>query len=374
MKSGRYIGVMSGTSLDGVDVVLAAIDDKMVAQQASLTWPMPIALKEAVLSICQGQPLTLSQLGQLDTLLGKLFAEAVLALMAQEQLSAKDIVAIGCHGQTIWHEPTGDAPHTLQIGDNNQIAALTGVTVVGDFRRRDIALGGQGAPLVPAFHHALLAHPIERRIVLNIGGIANISLLFPDKPVRGYDTGPGNMLMDAWIWRQLGKPYDKDAQWASGGKVVLPLLQNMLSDPYFAAPAPKSTGREYFNYGWLERQLAIFPALDPRDVETTLVELTAVTISEQVLLCGGCERLLVCGGGSRNPLLMARLSALLPGTEVTTTDEAGISGDDMEALAFAWLAWRTLAGLPGNLPSVTGASQASVLGAIYPANPRQNQS
>lgn len=374
MKSGRYIGVMSGTSLDGVDVVLAAIDDKMVAQQASLTWPMPIALKEAVLSICQGQPLTLSQMGQLDTRLGKLFAEAVLALMAQEQLSAKDIVAIGCHGQTIWHEPTGDAPHTLQIGDNNQIAALTGVTVVGDFRRRDIALGGQGAPLVPAFHHALLAHPIERRIVLNIGGIANISLLFPDKPVRGYDTGPGNMLMDAWIWRQLGKPYDKDAQWASGGKVVLPLLQNMLSDPYFAAPAPKSTGREYFNYGWLERQLAIFPALDPRDVETTLVELTAVTISEQVLLCGGCERLLVCGGGSRNPLLMARLSALLPGTEVTTTDEAGISGDDMEALAFAWLAWRTLAGLPGNLPSVTGASQASVLGAIYPANPRQNQS
>ncbi|MHB9327720.1 anhydro-N-acetylmuramic acid kinase [Phytobacter ursingii] len=374
MKSGRYIGVMSGTSLDGVDVVLAAIDDKMVAQQASLTWPMPIPLKEAILSICQGQPLTLSQLGQLDTRLGKLFADAVLALMEREHLSAKDIVAIGCHGQTIWHEPTGDAPHTLQIGDNNQIAALTGVTVVGDFRRRDIALGGQGAPLVPAFHHALLAHPTERRIVLNIGGIANISLLFPDKPVRGYDTGPGNMLMDAWIWRQLGKPYDKDAGWASGGKVVLPLLQTMLSDPYFAAPAPKSTGREYFNFGWLERQLTAFPALDPRDVETTLVELTAVTISEQVLLCGGCERLLVCGGGSRNPLLMARLSALLPGTEVTTTDEAGISGDDMEALAFAWLAWRTLAGLPGNLPSVTGASQATVLGAIYPANPRQNQS
>ncbi|AUV00988.1 anhydro-N-acetylmuramic acid kinase [Phytobacter ursingii] len=374
MKSGRYIGVMSGTSLDGVDVVLAAIDDKMVAQQASLTWPMPIPLKEAILSICQGQPLTLSQLGQLDTRLGKLFADAVLALMEREHLSAKDIVAIGCHGQTIWHEPTGDAPHTLQIGDNNQIAALTGVTVVGDFRRRDIALGGQGAPLVPAFHQALLAHPTERRIVLNIGGIANISLLFPDKPVRGYDTGPGNMLMDAWIWRQLGKPYDKDAGWASGGKVVLPLLQTMLSDPYFAAPAPKSTGREYFNFGWLERQLTAFPALDPRDVETTLLELTAVTISEQVLLCGGCERLLVCGGGSRNPLLMARLSALLPGTEVTTTDEAGISGDDMEALAFAWLAWRTLAGLPGNLPSVTGASQATVLGAIYPANPRQNQS
>ncbi|MEQ4452475.1 anhydro-N-acetylmuramic acid kinase [Kosakonia sp. YIM B13605] len=374
MKSGRYIGVMSGTSLDGVDVVLAAIDETMVAQQASLTFPIPLPLKEAILGICQGQQLTLSQLGRLDIQLGQLFADAVLTLMDREQLHPEDIVAIGCHGQTVWHEPTGIAPHTLQIGDNNQIAARTGVTVVGDFRRRDIALGGQGAPLVPAFHHALLAHPVERRMVLNIGGIANLSLLIPGQPVRGYDTGPGNMLMDAWIWRQKGKPYDKDAQWASEGKVVLPLLQNMLSDTYFATPAPKSTGREYFNYSWLERHLAHFPGLSASDVQTTLAELTAMTISEQVLLSGGCERLLVCGGGSRNPLLMARLAGLLPGTEVTTTDEAGISGDDMEALAFAWLAWRTLAGLPGNLPSVTGASAASVLGAIYPANPRQNQS
>ncbi|WP_260864513.1 anhydro-N-acetylmuramic acid kinase [Citrobacter sp. Marseille-Q6884] len=370
MKSGRFIGVMSGTSLDGVDVVLAAIDETMVAQQASLTWPIPIHLKQAILDICQGQQLTLSQYGQLDTRLGRLFAEAVNALLAQQKLKPQDIVAIGCHGQTVWHEPTGAAPHTLQIGDNNQIVALTGITVVGDFRRRDIALGGQGAPLVPAFHQALLAHPGERRMVLNIGGIANLSLLIPGQPVRGYDTGPGNMLMDAWIWRQCGKPYDKDAQWASEGTVILPLLQNMLSDPYFAAPAPKSTGREYFNYGWIERHLALFPGISPRDVQATLTELTAVTISEQVLLSGGCERLMVCGGGSRNPLIMMRLAALLPGTEVTSTDEAGISGDDMEALAFAWLAWRTLAGLPGNLPSVTGAAESSVLGAIFPANPR----
>lgn len=370
MKSGRYIGVMSGTSLDGVDVVLAAIDDRMVAQQASLTYPIPMPLKQAILNICQGQQLTLSQFGQLDTQLGKLFAEAVQALMTQEQLRPEDVVAIGCHGQTVWHEPQGDAPHTLQIGDNNQIVARTGITVVGDFRRRDMALGGQGAPLVPAFHHALLAHPAERRMVLNIGGIANLSLLFPDQPVRGYDTGPGNMLMDAWIWRQKGKPYDKDASWASAGHVILPLLQNMLSDPYFSAPAPKSTGREYFNYGWLERHLAHFPGVASVDVQATLVELTAMTIAEQVQLSGGAERLLVCGGGGRNPLLMARLAALLPGIEVSTTDEAGISGDDMEALAFAWLAWRTVAGLPGNLPSVTGASSASVLGAIFPANPR----
>ncbi|AIR01245.1 anhydro-N-acetylmuramic acid kinase [Pluralibacter gergoviae] len=374
MNSGRFIGVMSGTSLDGVDVVLAAIDDHVVAQQASLSYPVPLALKEAILAICQGQQLTLSQYGQLDTRLGHLFADAVLALMQQERLSANDVVAIGCHGQTVWHEPDGDAPHTLQIGDNNIIAARTGVTVVGDFRRRDIALGGQGAPLVPAFHHALLAHPVERRIVLNIGGIANLSLLFPGQPVKGHDTGPGNMLMDAWIWRQRGKPYDKDAEWASSGKVVLPLLQDMLSDPWFALPAPKSTGREYFNYGWLERQLARYPALAGQDVMATLTELTAVTISEQALLSGGCERLLVCGGGSRNPLLMARLACLLPGTEVTTTDEAGVSGDDMEALAFAWLAWRTLEGLPGNLPAVTGASAPTILGAIFPANRQQNQS
>ena len=326
MKSGRFIGVMSGTSLDGVDVVLATIDEHRVAQLASLSWPIPVSLKQAVLDICQGQQLTLSQFGQLDTQLGRLFADAVNALLKEQNLQARDIVAIGCHGQTVWHEPTGVAPHTLQIGDNNQIVARTGITVVGDFRRRDIALGGQGAPLVPAFHHA-------------------------------------------WIWRQAGKPYDKDAEWARAGKVILPLLQNMLSDPYFSQPAPKSTGREYFNYGWLERHLRHFPGVDPRDVQATLAELTAVTISEQVLLSGGCERLMVCGGGSRNPLLMARLAALLPGTEVTTTDAVGISGDDMEALAFAWLAWRTLAGLPGNLPSVTGASQETVLGAIFPANP-----
>ncbi|XTZ36673.1 anhydro-N-acetylmuramic acid kinase [Salmonella enterica] len=374
MKSGRYIGVMSGTSLDGVDVVLAAIDETMVAQQASLTFPIPRPLKEAILSICQGQQLTLSQLGRLDTQLGKLFADAVLALMDRENLRAQEVVAIGCHGQTVWHEPTGSAPHTLQIGDNNQIAARTGITVVGDFRRRDMALGGQGAPLVPAFHHALLAHPTERRMVLNIGGIANLSLLIPGQPVRGYDTGPGNMLMDAWIWRQQGKPYDKDALLASEGKVVVPLLHNMLSDPWFAAPPPKSTGREYFNYGWLERHLASFSSLSVCDVQATLAELTAVTISEQVLLSGGCERLLVCGGGRRNPLVMSRLASLLSGIEVSPTDDAGISGDDMEALAFAWLAWRTLAGLPGNLPSVTGASQASVLGAIFPANPQHNRS
>lgn len=326
-----------------------------------------------MLAICQGQSLTLSQLGQLDTRLGKLFAEAVLTLMRQQSLEASDIMAIGCHGQTVWHEPLSDAPNTLQIGDNNQIVAATGVTVVGDFRRRDMALGGQGAPLVPAFHQALLMDSVERRMVLNIGGIANLSLLLPGQPVRGFDTGPGNMLIDAWIWRNKGQGYDKDAAWARSGQLVPALLDQMLADPWFALPPPKSTGREYFNLSWIEQQLQRFPALAAQDVQATLTELTAQTIAQQVQLNDGCDRLLVCGGGSRNPLLMARLAALLPGTEVNTTDQAGISGDDMEALAFAWLAFRTLSGLPGNLPAVTGARAMSVLGAVYPANPRQTR-
>lgn len=374
MKAGRYIGVMSGTSLDGVDVVLAAIDRRVVARQASCCYPIPGSIRQAILAINQGQTLTLSQLGQLDTELGLLFAKSVNALLNQEKLKPEHIMAIGCHGQTVWHEPQGSAPNTLQIGDNNQIVARTGITVVGDFRRRDMALGGQGAPLVPAFHQAVLASEQERRMVLNIGGIANLSLLLPGMPVRGFDTGPGNMLLDAWIWRQCKKPYDKEAQFAREGQVVVPLLQQMLTDPYFAQPAPKSTGREYFNYGWLERQLAYFPGLNNRDVQATLVELSAVTIAQQVLLAGGCERVLVCGGGAHNPLLMQRLAAHLPGIEVQRTDALGVNGDDMEALAFAWLAYRTLSGLPGNLPAVTGAREASILGAIYPVNRAHNQS
>ncbi len=368
MKSGRYIGVMSGTSLDGVDVVLAAIDERMVAQQASHSHPIPIELKNAILGMCQGQQVTLAQVGELDTRLGILFGEAVLALLEKVGISAEEVTAIGCHGQTVWHQPKGEATFSMQLGDNNRIAALTGITTVGDFRRRDMAYGGQGAPLVPAFHQALLADPAERRMILNIGGIANLSLLLPGQPIRGYDTGPGNMLMDAWIWRHRALPYDKNAEWANEGRVNLTLLQQMLSDPYFAEPAPKSTGREYFNISWLEKQLARVHQLAPEDVQATLAELTAVSIAEQVQLAGGCDRLMVCGGGARNPLVMARLSAMLPGTEVCTTDTFGVSGDDMEALAFAWLAFRTLSGKSGNLPSVTGASRETVLGAIYPAS------
>ena len=276
MRSGRYIGVMSGTSLDGIDVVIAAIDERMVAQQSRYSHPIPIAVKKAILGMCQGQAVTLAQVGELDRQMGSLYAEAINHLLAKSSLSAQDITAIGCHGQTVWHQPEGDEPFTMQIGDNNRVAALTGITTVGDFRRRDMAYGGQGAPLVPAFHHALLTHPVERRMVLNIGGIANLSLLLPGLPVRGFDTGPGNMLMDAWIWRNHAKAYDKDAEWAMQGTVNQALLQQLLAEPYFARPAPKSTGRELFNLGWLEHQLSLQPEIPAVDVQATLAELTAI--------------------------------------------------------------------------------------------------
>lgn len=366
IKAGKYVGVMSGTSLDGVDVVLAEINDRSVKQLVSYFHPMPLGLKHDVLAVCQGQETTLKQLGELDLKLGLLFAQAVQGLIKQHQIDCDDILAVGCHGQTVWHQPTGDYPFTMQIGDNNQVAALTGITTVGDFRRRDMAYGGQGAPLVPAFHQALLFNPDERRMILNIGGIANLSLLLPDHPIRGFDTGPGNMLMDAWIDKNKQQPYDKDGFWAKQGKIDYSLLENMLSDSYFSELPPKSTGREYFNLAWLEKFIENQPTYTPENVQATLVELTAVSICDQIKLAGGCDRLLVCGGGARNPLVMARLCELLPEAIVAPTDDYGISGDDMEALAFAWLAARTLSGLSGNLPSVTGASQETILGAIYP--------
>lgn len=372
IKSGRYIGVMSGTSLDGVDVVLAAINDKFVAEQSSLNASFPIELKKRILNICQGQETTLSEIGQIDRELGTLYADAINQLLEQTGLSPEDIIAIGCHGQTVWHEPDSDTPFTMQIGDNNRIAALTGITTVGDFRRRDMAYGGQGAPLVPAFHLAVLGHPTEKRIVLNIGGIANITTLFPGAHIKGYDTGPGNMLMDIWVWRNQQQAYDKDGEWAESGKVNQALLNDMLNDHYFKRAAPKSTGREYFNMQWLEQHLAHYPLLAPQDIQATLCELTAASIADQVTLCGGCERLIVCGGGALNKFLMSRLAALLPGIEVAASDKFGLSGDDMEALAFAWLAARTIAGLPGNLASVTGANRDTVLGAIYPTNIDKN--
>lgn len=369
LLEGLYIGVMSGTSLDGVDCVLAKISKNSAEQIAANHYPYPLSLKQSVLAICHGQPTTLSAIGLIDHQLGELYSAAVNALVASSGYSPAAINAIGCHGQTVWHQPESTPAFTIQLGDNNVLAAKTGITVVGDFRRRDMAYGGQGAPLVPAFHAQILSDPKETRVVVNIGGMANISVLAPQKMTIGYDTGPGNVLMDNWTFLHQNSPYDKDAAWASAGKVNEPLLQAMLADPYFAQRPPKSTGREYFNLAWIEHYLAKVDSCSAQDVQRTLAELTALTISQEILQQGAVDRVLLCGGGAHNPLVFKRLSQLLPQSEVTTTDKFGIRGDDMEALAFAWLAAQTYSGLPGNLPAVTGASQLTLLGAIYPRNP-----
>lgn len=366
MKAGRYIGGSSGTSLD---VVLAEIDDKNMIQLGAISFPFPTELKNQVLPICQGQAITLATIGESDHQLGSLYGESINNLLKQQLLSATDITAIGCHGQTVWHQPTGQRPFTLQLGDNNRIVALTNITVVGDFRRRDMAYGGQGAPLVPAFHHKVLSHPDQNRIILNIGGIANLTTLFRNSISKDYDTGPGNMLLDICANQHLNKPYDNNGDWARSGQVNKSLLAEMLADPYFKRPVPKSTGREYFNYAWLQKYLTSYLNLSVQDIQATLAELTIRSSFDQVLLYDKADCLLVCGGGAKNSYLMVRLRELL--TNIVwwpSTDKYGLSGDNVEALAFAWLAARTLSGLPGNLPYVIGANRETVLGAIYPAN------
>ncbi|HHF3169041.1 TPA: anhydro-N-acetylmuramic acid kinase [Vibrio diabolicus] len=364
-----YIGVMSGTSMDGVDTALVEISDEHVRLVAHDDYPMPTALKEMLLSVCTGQATNLKAIGELDHQLGHLFADAVLQLLNKSGYVAEQIRAIGNHGQTVFHQPTGELPFTTQLGDANIIAVKTGIDTVADFRRKDMALGGQGAPLVPAFHKSIFAMQDSTTVVLNIGGIANISVLHPEQPVIGYDTGPGNMLMDAWCALHTGQSFDKDAQFALKGTVNATLLTQLLKEAYLAMPAPKSTGRELFNIDWLHQQLAHYN-LPTEDVQRTLCEYSAITIANEVdkFSHGSTPQLLVCGGGARNPLLMQRLTKLLPQWHVATTAEKGVDGDYMEAMAFAWLAQRYIHSLPSNLPEVTGANRLVSLGVLYSKN------
>ncbi len=377
-----YIGVMSGTSMDGVDTALVSIEGTNITLLAHDEFPMPSELKERLLKVCIGQKTDLIAIGELDHQLGHLFADAVLQLLEKSNTLASAVTAIGNHGQTVFHQPTGDAPFTMQLGDANIISARTNISTVADFRRKDMALGGQGAPLVPAFHQHIFSTQDSTVVVLNIGGISNISVLpaqlNPEHPsdinfepsVIGYDTGPGNMLMDAWIKKQRGEQYDHDGQYAQSGQVSEPLLNQLLSDDYFTQAAPKSTGRERFNLPWLELQLA-HHSLTGEDVQATLLEFTAVSIANEVLRyqVGNKPELLVCGGGVRNTFLMARLQQLLPNWIVASTQTKGIDSDYMEAMAFAWLAHQRIHGLPSNLPQVTGASRLASLGVIYPIDP-----
>ncbi|KOO04972.1 anhydro-N-acetylmuramic acid kinase [Vibrio nereis] len=361
-----YIGVMSGTSLDGVDTALVEIEGDDVRLLCSQDYPYPDNLRERVLNICLGQPTNLVEIGQIDHELGHLYADAVNHLIAHSGYLKEHISAIGNHGQTVFHQPTGDAPFTMQLGDANIIAARTGVDTVADFRRKDMALGGQGAPLVPAFHQAIFTSEQSSVVVLNIGGIANISVLRPTQPVIGYDTGPGNMLMDAWCQRHWGKKFDKNAEFALKGTVDDELLAQLLEEKYFNLRPPKSTGRELFNLTWLDNKLSQFN-LSTENVQRTLCEYTALTIANEVTQYteGSKPELLVCGGGVHNPLLIQRLSELLPEWQVTPTESRGVDSNNMEAMAFAWLAYRRVHNLPSNLPEVTGASRPASLGVMY---------
>lgn len=323
--------------------------------------------------VFDGAPCDALTLGQLDQRFGVAIAQAVLALLDVSGTRSEDVVAVGSHGVNVLHAPDADVPVTLQIGDPNQIVRLTGVTTVADFRRRDVALGGQGAPLAPAFHAAVFAHSKRTRVVLNLGGIANVTVLRPNSEVLGFDTGPANGLLDAWFVQHHAHTgesddFDRDGDWAAGGNVNEALLEALLGDPYFARSAPKSTGKEHFNLAWLERTLAVqaLAEANAADVQATLAELTARSVAEAInRYAPETHDVLVCGGGAHNAFLLHRLEQCLPSVEVGTTTELGIAPDHVEAAAFAWLAKRTLAQAPGNLASVTGASANTVLGGVY---------
>ncbi len=364
-----YIGLISGTSIDGVDAALLDIEDGAFSLAATRVHPFPPSLRDDLTEfITAGHPRA-RLVWQLDQQVGELLAEAALALVDDAGVRAEEIRAIGSHGQTIAHHPRAQHPHSVQIGDPNVIAERTRITTIADFRRRDVAAGGEGAPLACGFHLAAMALPGAERSVVNIGGIANISVLRAGGEVTGFDSGPGNTLMDGWTALHLGARMDRDGAWASRGSVDEALLARLCRDPYFSMPPPKSTGREYFNIRWLKQHLrADARPLAPEDVQSTLCELSAVTIGRGIEeFAKESTDVLVCGGGASNPALMATLRRRLAPKVVESTAAIGIDPDWVEAAAFAWLAHQTLGGLPGNLPSVTGARRAVVLGAIHPA-------
>ena len=365
-----FIGLMSGTSADSIDACIADFSGSAPQLVATHNEPIDADTKASIHALTVSGRDELMRMGHLDQVLAVAFAKAALKVIEKAGISREDVRAIGSHGQTIRHQPEGEYPFTLQIGDPNKIAELTGITAVADFRRRDMAAGGQGAPLAPGFHRAMFGQTGTNTAVLNVGGIANISLLGSDGSVIGFDTGPGNTLMDGWVQTHQQRPFDPDGSWAMSGAVDEALLSSMLSDPFFTAAPPKSTGPDYFCRDWLETHIQGVADIPPAEnVQRTLLELTARSIA-QSLAEGKLEglpptRLAVCGGGVHNGALMNRLAALLPSTEVITTASLGIDPDWVEAFCFAWLAARTLDDLPGNEPAVTGASGYRVLGGIY---------
>jgi len=361
-----YVGLMSGTSMDGIDAVAVSFGDSSVEILGTYTEQYPDKLRDQLIAAVR-EPLDveLDTNGDLDRQVGECFGRAANAVIGQSGIRRKDIAAIGSHGQTLRHQPNAARPFSLQLGDPDIIAADTGCTTIADFRTADIEAGGQGAPLAPPFHQWLFSRPGQSRVVVNIGGIANVTVLPGDgTAVVGFDTGPGNGLMDRWVQKHKDQPYDDHGRWASGGMIIEKLLEGLLGDPYFAAPAPKSTGFEYFNLNWLDAHDTA--QYDARNVQATLCELTAISIANAIrALAANRAETYICGGGVHNVLLLERLRANLSGARVTSTADVGLDPDWVEAVAFAWLAKRHLAGEPGNLPSVTGATHKVVLGKLH---------
>ncbi len=365
------IGLMSGTSLDGVDGVLATLDGGLRVE-AHAHAPMPDALRAELLALNQAGPDELHRAALAANALARLQAAVVADLLTRSGVAASSVRAIGSHGQTVRHRPGAfdGTGYTLQLNQPALLAELTGIDVVADLRSRDVAAGGQGAPLVPAFHAEVFGRPGRARAVLNLGGIGNLTLLPADPavPVRGFDTGPGNALLDFWVRRHLGLDYDAGGAWGASGTVQDRLLRALMAEPFLAAAPPKSTGRDLFNPDWLAPHLASTAGLAPQDVQATLAEFTARSAAEALRRhAPDTPELLVCGGGAFNDDLMARLARALPGCAVRSTTEAGLPPLQVEAAAFAWLAWAFVQGRPGNLPAVTGARGPRPLGALYPA-------
>ena len=364
-----HIGLISGTSTDAVDAALVDVDADRVELIACHSEAIPESVSVSLRAVIDEALMDRSVFWQLDVRIGELFAQAAINLLDAAGVDKKAVRAIGSHGQTVFHAPDAQYPSTVQIGDPNVIAERTGITTVADMRRRDLAAGGQGAPLAPAFHAAVFRSNDYDRVVMNIGGIANLTLLPCDdaREVIGFDTGPGNTLMDVWAERTKGIAMDTDGVWARSGTCHRRLLERMLADPYFALAPPKSTGRELFNLDWLDAALAnLDEEVSAEDVQRTLCELTVMSIVDAIAEhAPDTGDVLVCGGGVHNPLTMERLGECLGPVDVRSTQAAGFDPDWVEAAAFAWLAARTLEGLPGTIPAVTGAKRPVILGAVY---------
>ena len=373
MRDSLYVGLMSGTSIDAIDSAILRFSDNDISVLASREHPIPTETRQAIANLSRSGPDEVELLGTLDRELGILFAEATLALLDSAEISAPDITAIGSHGQTVRHRPPSGGhsvkqSFTLQIGDPNTIAEITGITTVADFRRRDIAAGGEGAPLAPAFHASAFACAGINRAIVNIGGIANASLLAGEELLMGFDTGPGNTLLDSWILRHRGERYDKGGNWAAEGQVNAELLAKLMLHPYLEKTGPRSTGKEAFNLDWLNSWYPELGLLDAQSVQATLAEYTAATIARGLASCDlDISEVYVCGGGVHNDDLMRRLYGKLAPAKLDSTTALGMDPDWVEAAAFAWLARQSLAGLAGNAPVVTGAEGQRVLGGIYPA-------